>query len=364
MSAKKRLGEMLLEAGVIDETQLHAALGHQRKWGGRLGQALIDLKLATEPQIVAALSRKFGYGTLDLAALPRTPQLEAALKLVPRETAMRQTLLPLACDSSSITVAMADPSNIAVVDELSFRTGRRIKIVLAGDREIAFAVRRFYYADEEPPLVAAIPLEEISTESPFETTSDPFAAVPGFYRERAPEDGRGAPAPAEQRAERRAEPGPTVASPPPLPPAGARAPARTNPYGPSTPALPRGADTAPTAAAARNPAAAPPGAQQRGGPAMVPPASTLAPLTTSASDLLGEPILATELAPPEDASDGPVERQLTPRQSAMLDALERAARGEESGLVRPGQLAAVLVRLLVKRGIVSERELLEELLRK
>src|SRR4030067_360606 len=81
MTVKKRLGEMLLEAGVIDETQLQAALGHQRKWGGRLGQALQDLKLATEPQVVSALSRKFGYSTVNVGALPRTPPLEAGLEV-------------------------------------------------------------------------------------------------------------------------------------------------------------------------------------------------------------------------------------------------------------------------------------------
>ncbi len=48
LPAKKRLGELLIEAGVIDETQLKAALGHQRQWGVRLGQSLVDLKLATE----------------------------------------------------------------------------------------------------------------------------------------------------------------------------------------------------------------------------------------------------------------------------------------------------------------------------
>lgn len=360
MPVKKRLGEMLIEAGVIDETQLHAALGHQRKWGGRLGQALIDLKLATEPQIVAALSRKFGYSVLNVATLSRTPQLEAALKLVPRETAMRQTLLPISSDTSSITVAMADPSNIAVVDDLSFRTGRRIRIVLAGDREIASAVRRFYYADEEPLLVAAIPLDELSGESAFETASDPFGAMPGFIREGRPEEPPVALAPAPQRGDSRAQPEPTGASPPPLPQVAGRPPARMNAPDPSMPVLPRAAGS--PAGVARSPAAVPPAAP-RGAPA-APPMGALAPVSTSPEDLLGEPILATELAPAEDAPEVAPERQLTPRQSAMLDALERAARGEESGLVRPGHLAAVLVRLLVKRGIVSERELLEELTKK
>jgi hypothetical protein len=207
---------------------------------------------------------------------------------------------------------MADPSNLAVVDELSFRTGRRIKIVLAGDREITSAVRRLYYADEDPWPVTAIPLEEISSESPLETTRD--AEVLDAF------------------------------TPPPIL---LRDPCKAATGGPAS-------ARAPGAPAARP--------DSRG--SMPPP---LAPLSTPPADLLGEPILATDLAPAEDEEHPEitaVERQLTPRESAMLDALERAAQGGESGLVRAGHLAAVLARLLVKRGILSERELLDELMKK
>src|SRR5512138_725998 len=130
MHVRKRLGEMLIEAGVIDAGQLQTALAHQRKWGGKLGQALVDLKMATEPQIVSALSRKLGYEVVNVVALQRTPELEEALRMVPGEVALRHTVLPIAIDAGSLGVAMSDPSNIAVVDELSFRTGRRIKISL------------------------------------------------------------------------------------------------------------------------------------------------------------------------------------------------------------------------------------------
>ncbi len=83
------------------------------------------------------------------------------------------------------------------------------------------------------------------------------------------------------------------------------------------------------------------------------------------ADLLGEPILATDLAPEEDGQyQGSPTEALTPRQAALLDALDRTARGEESPLLRPGQLAALLARLLVKRGILTEAELLEALARK
>lgn len=354
MAVKKRLGEMLLEAGVIDETQLHSALGHQRKWGGKLGQALQDLKLATEPQIVSALSRKFGYGSVNVAALPRTPQLESALNLVPRELAMRQTLLPIASDASSITVAMADPSNIAVVDELSFRTGRRVKIALAGDREIAAAVRRLYFAEEEPSQVTAIPIDELSGDSLLEAAPDPFAAVPEHSRE-------GYFAPERTLAPEQRPAAAHPSAPTPRPPARAGAPrVDVQPTLTPPPTLVRNAPAPPSVQGRPvQPAARPTSAAQ---PAVAP----LAPVSTALADLLGEPILATELAPEE--GDGveapPGDRQLTPRMAAMLDALERAARGEESGLVKPAQLAAVLARLLVKRGILSEAEILQELTKK
>jgi Type II secretion system (T2SS), protein E, N-terminal domain len=380
MAAKKRLGEMLLEAGVIDETQLHSALGHQRKWGGKLGQALQDLKLATEPQIVGALSRKFGYEVVNITAVEQTPQLQGALKLLPRELALRQTLLPIAADPGSLTVAMADPSNIAVVDELSFRTGRRIRVVLAGDREIAAAVRRLYFADQEPQRIAAIPLDEPPTgEVPFETTRDPFAAMPDHIREgffnRPAHTLTGASAAAAQRAAASRAP-----APPPLPPPRAAAVPATAPrvdvqptFTPP-PVLARGATPPlapwpPPPSAPPQPFAAPPVPFAAPPDPFAPPPDPypLAPLASEPADLLGEPILATELAPvPEE--EGPYEgpqqsRQLTPRQAALLDALERAARGEEPGLIRAAQLAAVLARLLVKRGILDEAELLDELAR-
>jgi len=303
MNVKKRLGEMLIEAGVIDEHQLLSALGHQRKWGGKLGQALLDLKLATEPQIVSALSRKFGYPAVGLAAVTASPQLDVVLKLVPRELALRQTLLPLAADTSSITVAMADPTNIAVIDEVSFRTGRRVKVVLAGDREIAAAVRRLYFAEEETQRTQAIPLGETHEDVALETARDPFAAMPDHLREGY----FNRPAHTVTGGARAAG----AVAPPPLPGARPAAPSERMSFTP--------------------------------------------PLVAPSEDPLGEPILATELAPELDPGGGD--------EGALLEALERAARGEAMGQVRPAQLLAALVKVLVRRGLLSEAELADELAR-
>ena len=84
MSSKKRLGELLIDAGVIDEAMLQSALGHQRRWGGRIGQAMLDLKLTTEATIVQALARKLGFEVARLGKLDQA-SLDAALKLVGRE---------------------------------------------------------------------------------------------------------------------------------------------------------------------------------------------------------------------------------------------------------------------------------------
>src|SRR6266540_1359306 len=153
MTPKKRIGEMLLEAGIIDETQLKAALGHQRQWGVRLGQALVDLKLAAEADIVRALSLKYGFEVAKLDALEPYSH-EQAVKLFPREFTVRNNVFPMWADTANVTVAMSDPTNLSVVDEIRFRTGRRVKVCIGGDREIADSVKRFFPGDGAVEAIA------------------------------------------------------------------------------------------------------------------------------------------------------------------------------------------------------------------
>jgi type IV pilus assembly protein PilB len=157
---KKRLGELLIEAGVIDDAQLQSALGHQKRWGGRLGKALVDLNMANEEQIVQALAKKMGYPIVRLAALETSPAIEAALKVVPKELAEKYNLLPYAVEGDArrgtVSVAMGDPTNIAAIDEIQFRSGRRVIPALAGDSDIAMAIRRLYYGDAPGQMAISI----------------------------------------------------------------------------------------------------------------------------------------------------------------------------------------------------------------
>lgn len=398
---RKRLGELLLEAGVIDAAQLQAALGHQRQWGARLGQALVDLKLASEADIVQALSRKYGYEVARLDGL-QAYALEQALRLVPRDFAVRHNVLPMAADPGSITVAMSDPTNLAVVDELRFRTGRRVKLCVGGDREIAAAVRRQY--PTEGGGLEAIALDLEADEAPGEPVLDPFGggskdALEAFF-------GSGPAARPSAGAGGGARPGP--AGPPRLPIPGApvgpvagqraAAPARPPPAPP-----PASAQAVPEAPAAAGPGATlpwPPRPDRPGAPA---PGSCPAPgleledahagpeaMEHARAAFLGaippgglaeaddplharmRPSPAAPAAPGQPAAAAPLPPdakappQFTARERAVLDALERLAGGAhaEPELLKPAQAMAAVIRILIRRGIVTEREFLDELRRR
>jgi hypothetical protein len=181
MNPRKRLGELLIESGVIDEFQLKAALGHQRQWGGKIGQTLVDLKLVTEPAVVSALARRLECDVARLDELRRTPELEEALRLVPAALARKHLALPLEATRSTLAVAMADPGNVTAVDELGFHTGRRVKALLAGPREIARALAR-YYGDGAP--AGALPVEFDRTFDPADEDPLLFDQSPAKFQER------------------------------------------------------------------------------------------------------------------------------------------------------------------------------------
>jgi hypothetical protein len=122
--ARKKIGEMLLEEGVLDETRLRAALIEQQRWGGPLGRLLVDMKLIDERTLVDALSRQLNIPTIDLdvGEIPRP-----VLDLVPGELAEQYSLVPFDAPMKFLDLAMADPTNLGVLDELQIRTRRNIR---------------------------------------------------------------------------------------------------------------------------------------------------------------------------------------------------------------------------------------------
>ncbi len=139
--ARKRLGEILLEAGLIDEATLRVALTEQRRFGGHLGRVLVDMKKVLEEDLVSALSRQLAVPVIDLDHL-EVPQ--AVIDLVPGEMAENYSLIPFAQPMKFLDVAMGDPTNQTAIDELRVRTQLNIRTYLAGPKAMERALVRYY----------------------------------------------------------------------------------------------------------------------------------------------------------------------------------------------------------------------------
>ncbi len=139
--ARKRLGEILVQAGVLDEARLRAALAEQRRWGGPLGRILIDMGGISEEAMVSALSQQLNFPTVNLDN--RQIAMDV-LDLVPAELAEQHSVVPFGVQGKFLDVAMADPTNLGIVDELRIRTRLNVRPYLAGPKMIERAVAKYY----------------------------------------------------------------------------------------------------------------------------------------------------------------------------------------------------------------------------
>lgn len=141
MAETKKLGELLKDAGVIDDFQLQSALAHQRNWGGKLGTVLVELEFAQEEDVAKVIAQKLRIPYVDLFD-PGIPK--QILKLIKPELAKKYVVMPVKKEGSSLVVAMSDPLDIAVMDELRFIAGITIRPALALESEIKQAIRKYY----------------------------------------------------------------------------------------------------------------------------------------------------------------------------------------------------------------------------
>lgn len=155
--ARKRIGEILVQAGVLDGEGLKTALVEQRRWGGPLGRILIDMKLITEEALVAALSQQLNFPTVDLDKIDVPADVIA---LVSGELTAQHRMMPFKRTGKFLDVAMSEPTNLGIIDELRIRTQLNVRPYLAGPKMIERAITRFYgevLVDEQetpPPATA------------------------------------------------------------------------------------------------------------------------------------------------------------------------------------------------------------------
>lgn len=139
--ARKRLGEILVQAGVLNESGLRAALQEQRRWGGPLGRILVDMGLVPEDTMVQALSKQLN---LPMVRLEQQQIPQSVLELISGEMASNHSMIPFNLDGKFLDVAMSDPTNLGIIDELRIRTQLNVRPYLAGPRSISKALARFY----------------------------------------------------------------------------------------------------------------------------------------------------------------------------------------------------------------------------
>ena len=138
---RKKIGECLIQAGLISEGDLQSALVEHKRTGERLGVVLVRMNLATEKQIAKALALQLGFPYVNL---PENPPDPSAVILVPKEVALKRVCVAVSLEKNLLTVAMSDPLLFSLVQDLEFQTGYRIKQVVSTRGDILEAIEIGY----------------------------------------------------------------------------------------------------------------------------------------------------------------------------------------------------------------------------
>jgi len=139
MSAK--LGEILVRENLVTPQQLREALDYQRSSGGRLGSNLVKLGMISDDVITAVLSRQYGVPSINLDLFQIDDDV---IKLISQEVALKYTILPISKVGATLTLAMADPTNVFAMDDIKFMTGLNVEPVIASEASIQMAIGKYY----------------------------------------------------------------------------------------------------------------------------------------------------------------------------------------------------------------------------
>ncbi len=136
-----KLGELLLKENMVTPQQLQEALAHQKMNGGKLGKAFVSLGYVRDEEITSLLSRQYGVPSINLDHFEVDP---AIIKIIPAETARKYQILPLSRSGATLTIAMADPTNVFAMDDIKFMTGYNVEPVVASETSLEEAIDKYY----------------------------------------------------------------------------------------------------------------------------------------------------------------------------------------------------------------------------
>ena len=139
----KKLGDVLLDGGLITTDQLQRAVSEQKQSGAMLAPTLVKLGFMGEPELLDFLSKQYGVPAVDPSKLEVDQEV---IDLIPSNIVQKYKIVPISLDGQTLTISMVDPSNLFAVDDIRFLTRKNIRVTVATETAIKQAMDRFYDA--------------------------------------------------------------------------------------------------------------------------------------------------------------------------------------------------------------------------
>jgi type IV pilus assembly protein PilB len=143
MFKRKKIGQLLIEAGHITEKELNIGLAEQKKRGKRIGQVLIELGYLSEDKLLPILGKQLKVPFVDLSKVDIKPEV---LKMVPEKICRKHLLVPISFEDNSLMIGMADPLDVFIIDEIQFQNNCEVVRAICSENQIADATDRLYVA--------------------------------------------------------------------------------------------------------------------------------------------------------------------------------------------------------------------------
>lgn len=158
---RKRLGDMLVEAGIITNDQLMEALGKQKESGKRLGEILVDLRFTDEMEIAEAMAQQMKIPVAKIREAKLAPEVIA---LLPENAVRKYHVVPFQLDENNpniLWVAMSDPLDIIAADDLSIITNMQIEVMAAAASDVTYAIEKYYGNEQSAKLADSFAQERM-----------------------------------------------------------------------------------------------------------------------------------------------------------------------------------------------------------
>src|SRR3954465_1305448 len=167
--APEKLGDLLVREGLISREQLDKALQEQKQNGTRVGYNLVKLGFIQETELTEMLARQYKMPAVDLSRFEVDPRIA---KLIPADLAIKHLVLPLKRDGRTLTVAMADPTNLGVLEDLKFITRYDIFPVIGGEFTLKTTIEKLYESAMENQVADLMSVIDDMTEGDVEVVEE------------------------------------------------------------------------------------------------------------------------------------------------------------------------------------------------